>query len=345
MITKEVSATGSPRLPVLAKWDTGIHLIVAVAAAKLLLQLFAAHNYGYFRDELYFLDLGRHLAWGYLDLPPLIAAISAFVRVVFGTSLTAIRLLPALAGVVKVVLAGLIARELGGGRFAQGLAALAVAAAPGFLGADHMLTMNAFEPIFWTGCAYALIRIIKTGSAGAYVWFGVLAGLGLENKYSMLFFGFGILLGLLLSSGRRLLWDRRFWLAALIAFVVFLPNLLWQADHHFVSFVWLRYHRVATDNVPLTPLEFVAQQILGMQPLSCPIWLAGLWFYLGTGEGKPYRALGWTYLVVLGLLLLMGDASTTCIRLIRCFSEPARCLSKRGSVGLDGDGPSLPTLR
>jgi hypothetical protein len=306
MITKEVSETNSQRLPLLAKWDTGIHLIVAVAAAKLLLQLFGARNYGYFRDELYFLDLGRHLAWGYFDLPPLIAAISAFVRVVFGTSLTAIRLLPALAGVVKVVLAGLIARELGGGRFAQGLAALATAAAPGFLGADHMLTMNAFEPVFWTGCAYALIRIIKTGSAGAYVWFGVLAGLGLENKYSTFFFGFGILLGLLLSSGRLLLWDRWFWLAALIVFVVFLPNLLWQAGHHFVSFVWLRYHRVATDNVPLTPLEFVAQQILGMQPLSCPIWLAGLWYYLGASEGKPYRALGWTYLVVLGLLLLMG---------------------------------------
>ena len=280
-------------------------LVGTVATAKFLLQVFAAHNYGYFRDELYFLDLGRHLTWGYLDLPPVVAAIAAFERAVFGTSLTAIRLLPALAGAVKVVLAGLIARELGGRRFAQGLAALAVLVAPGFLGADHMLTMNAFEPIFWTGCAYALIRIIKTGSPRAWICFGVLAGLGLENKYTTFFFGFGILFGLLLSSERRLLLNRWFWLAALIAFVIFLPNLLWQVHHHFVSLTWLRYHRVASDNVPLTTVPFVAEQVLEMQPLALPIWLAGLWFYVATREGQSYRALGWAYLVVLSMLLLM----------------------------------------
>jgi Dolichyl-phosphate-mannose-protein mannosyltransferase len=289
-----------------SRWDQGAVLIAAVAAAKFLLQMFAARNYGYFRDELYFFDLGRHLSWGYLDLPPLVAAISAFVRVTLGTSLTALRLLPALSGVAKVVLAGLMARELGGQRFAQGLAALAVAAAPGFLGADHLLTMNTFEGIFWTGCAYALIRIIKTGSPRAWVWFGVLAGLGLENKYSMFFFGLGLVVGLLLTSERRLFWNRWFWLAALIAFAIFLPNLLWQVHHDFVSFVWLRYHRVASDNVPLTPLEFMAEQLLELGPLAAPIWLAGLWFYFGTREGKPYRVLGWAYLVILAILLASG---------------------------------------
>ena len=303
MITKEFPTANSPRPSSEPKWEQGVRILIAIATAKFLLQLYAAHNYGYFRDELYFLDLGRHLAWGYLDLPPLVAVIAAFERVAFGTSLTAIRLLPALAGAVVVILAGLIARELGGGRFSQGLAALAVATAPGFLGADHMLTMNAFEPVFWTGCAYALIRIIKAGSPAAWIWFGVLAGLGLENKYSMFFFGFGLVLGLMLSSERRLLWDRWFWLAALIAFAIFLPNLLWQVHHHFVSFVWLRYHRTASDNVPLTTLEFMAEQLLEMQPLSCPIWLAGIWFYFGAREGKPYRALGWAYLVVLAILL------------------------------------------
>lgn len=297
-IDSEVSARGARR-------DYATLIIIALAAAKFLIQIATAHRYGYFRDELYFLDLSRRLDWGYLDAPPLIAAIAALTRVTLGDSLTAVRFFPALAGAVTVVLAGLIARELGGGRFAQGLAALAVAVAPGLLAADHLLTMNAFEPVFWSGCAYALIRIIKTGSPAGWVWFGILVGLGLENKYSTFFFCSGILLGLLLSSERRLLWNRWFWLAGLIAFAIFLPNLLWQIRHGFVSLAWLRNHRVVGHSVPLTPVGFIAEQIMELQPLSCLIWIAGVWFYLGTRQGKPYRVLGWTFLVVLSLLLLL----------------------------------------
>ncbi len=285
--------------------DHATLLLFAVAAAKFLIQMAAAGRYGYFRDELYFIDLSRHLDWGYLDVPPLIAGIAAAVRTTLGTSLAALRFLPALAGAVKVALAGLIARELGGKRFAQALAALAVLAAPAFLGADHLLTMNAFEPVFWTGCAYALIRAVKTGSRSAWIWFGVLAGLGLENKYSTFFFLFGLLLGLLISSGRLLLWDRRLWVAALVALLIFLPNLIWQIHHGFTSLAWLRYHRVAGHSVPLSPLGFLAEEVVELQPLSCPIWVAGLWFYLGAREGKPYRMLGWAYLTVLLILLLL----------------------------------------
>ena len=121
------------------------------------------------------------------------------VRVVLGQSLAAIRLLPALAGVAEVLLTALIARELGGKRFAQALAAMAALVAPGILGADGILTMNAFEPWFWMGCAYLLIRLIKTENTKLWIWFGILAGFGLENKYSMLIFGAGLVLGLLLS--------------------------------------------------------------------------------------------------------------------------------------------------
>lgn len=305
MPSAEPSTTDSELAARAARRGQATLIIVALAAAKLLLQIATAHRYGYFRDELYFLDLSRHLDWGYLDAPPLIAGITALARVTLGTSLTALRLLPALAGAVTVVLAGLIARELGGGRFAQGMAALAVAAAPALLAADHLLTMNAFEPVFWTGCAYALIRIIRNGSPAAWIWFGVLAGLGLENKYSTFFFGAGILLGLLLSSQRRLIWNRWFWLAALIAFVIFLPNLLWQIHHGFVSFAWLSTHRVDGHSVPLSPLGFIAEEIMELQPLSCPIWIAGFWFYLGARDGRPYRVLGWTCLVVLSLLLAL----------------------------------------
>ncbi|HEV2425074.1 MAG TPA: glycosyltransferase family 39 protein [Terriglobia bacterium] len=285
--------------------DHATLILLVIATAKLLIQMAAAGRYGYFRDELYFVDLSRHLDWGYLDAPPLIAGIAAAARTTLGTSLLGLRFLPALAGAVKVILAGLIARELGGKRFAQALAAVAVLAAPAFLGADHLLTMNAFEPVFWTGCAYFLIRAVKTASRSAWIGFGILAGLGLENKYSMFFFLSGILLGLLLSSGRRLLWNRWLWVAGLITLLIFLPNLIWQIHHGFISLAWLRYHRVDGHSVPLTPLDFIAEEIVELHPLACPIWMAGLWFYLGAREGEPYRTLGWAYLVVLSILLLL----------------------------------------
>src|ERR1035438_4953076 len=120
---------------------------------------------------------------------------AAIVRVVRGDSLAAIRFLPALAGAGLVLLTGLIARELGGKRFAQGLAALCSLAAPGFLALDNFLSMNAFEPLFWMGCAWLVIRMARTGNTRLWLWFGMLAGVGLENKYSMLIFGLGIVAG------------------------------------------------------------------------------------------------------------------------------------------------------
>src|SRR5262245_11184072 len=143
--------------------DAGIGAALA-AVFKLLVHLYANGNYGYFVDELYYLACARHLAWGYVDQPPLIALIANISVELFGDSLQAIRFLPALAGTGKVLLTGLIARELGGRRFAQGLSALLILVAPGFLAIDNWLSMNAFEPLFWMGCAFVLIRIIKTAN-------------------------------------------------------------------------------------------------------------------------------------------------------------------------------------
>ncbi len=146
-------------------WIMGAGTIVAgIAAIKLLLHLYAGRHYGYFVDELYYLACGEHLAWGYVDQPPLIALIAKITRALLGTSLPAIHLFPALAGTAKVLLTGMIARELGGRRFAQGLAALTVLLAPGFLALDNWLSMNVFEPLFWMGCAYLVIRIVRTGN-------------------------------------------------------------------------------------------------------------------------------------------------------------------------------------
>ena len=172
---------------------TGLSVtVLVVAAVKFLVHLYANRHYGYFVDELYYIACGDHLDWGYVDQPPLVALIAKIVRSLFGDSLSAIRFLPALAGTVKVLLTGIIAHELGGQRFSQALAAVAILVAPGFLAIDNFLSMNSFEAVLWTSCALAIIRIIKTGNQKLWIWFGILAGIGLENKYSMLIFGAAI---------------------------------------------------------------------------------------------------------------------------------------------------------
>jgi 4-amino-4-deoxy-L-arabinose transferase-like glycosyltransferase len=152
---------------------------------------------------LYFIACGNRLAWGYVDMPPLIAAMMKLTRLPFGDSLQSIRFFAAVTGAANILLAGRIARELGGGRFAQGLTALAVLVASANLSMDHYMSMNAFEPLFWMGCALLVIRIIKTGNQKLWLWFGLIAGIGLNNKYSMAFFCLGIVTSLLLTRERR----------------------------------------------------------------------------------------------------------------------------------------------
>jgi hypothetical protein len=281
-------------------------IVLAIAACKLAVHLYAGRHYGYFVDELYYLACSRHLDWGYVDQPPLIALVAWMVRAVLGHSLAAIRLVPALAGVAEVVLTALMAREVGGKRFAQALAAMAALIAPGVLGADGLLTMNAFEPLFWMGCAYLLIRLIKTKNTKLWIWFGVLAGFGLENKYSMLIFGGGLVLGLLLTSQRGLLRSRWLWVGGAIAFLIFLPNLIWNVQHHF-PFLELQAHiRASGRDVPLGPVAFFTQEILLMHPLTLPIWLGGLWFYFFTEAGKPFRAIGWAWIFTTGVIVILS---------------------------------------
>jgi Dolichyl-phosphate-mannose-protein mannosyltransferase len=283
---------------------TGSAIVAGLAVVKLLVHLATAGVYGLFVDELYFLACGEHLAWGYVDMPPLTALQAWLARSLFGDSMLAIRLLPALAGAGLVLLTGALARQLGGRRFAQGLAALAVLVAPGYLAVDSYLSMNSMEPLLWMGCALVLMRIIESGNVKLWIWFGVLAGLGLENKLTMLMFAFALLAGLLLTAERRRMVNRWFLLGGLVAFLIFLPNLIWMARHHFPHLELLANIRHNQRNVALNPFQFVGQQVLAMHPLAFPIWLCGLWSLLLSRGGRRYRALGWAYLLALGALLL-----------------------------------------
>ncbi len=302
-----------------SKWTSGPVIVLYLAAVKLLLHLITAGRYGIFRDELYYLACGEHLDWGYVDQPPLIAWIAWGVRHLFGSSLLGLRLLPAIAGAALVWLTGKLAREMGGGRFAQALAALAILVVPIFLVFHHWLTMNAFEPLIWMAAAWCIVRAINTDNARYWLWFGVIVGVGLETKYSIVFFAFGVLVGLILTPERRALKSKWIWLGLLASFLIFLPNLLWLVKHNFPFLELMHNIHESGRDVARGPIAFIADQALIMNPILIPLWVGGLlWLFFGTqaigketsGEGErvkgkntadrgPYRIFGWTYLVML----------------------------------------------
>jgi 4-amino-4-deoxy-L-arabinose transferase-like glycosyltransferase len=285
--------------------DAGLLIFLAIVVTKFTIHLYASRNYGYFRDELYYIACGDHLDWGYVDQPPLVALIIKIERWLLGDSLTAIRFCSILAGTGKVLLTGFIARELGGQRSAQILAALAVLVAPGFLAVDSFFSMNPIEALLWTACAFLLIRIVKTGNQRLWLWFGLLAGIGLENKHSMLIWGAGVVAGLLLTPQRRVFLSPWIWAAGLLTWIIFLPNLIWNYQHHFPFLEIQENIRRSGRNVGLTPISFFAQEVLSMNPVTLPIWLAGLWFYFFTKIGRPFRALGWAWVLAAGIILLL----------------------------------------
>ncbi len=288
-------------------WLLGSGLAVLVLAlVKIALHLYTGRRYGFFVDELYYIDCARHLAWGYVDQPPLVAVLAWFERTFLGDSLLAFRSLAILAGAAEILLTGLIARELGGGRYAQFAGALCVLVAPGILAADHFLSMNAFEPLFWMGCAWLLIRMVRTGDTRLWLWFGVVAGVGLENKYSMGLFAFALLAGLLLAGQYRLFISRWFFAGCAVALLIFLPNLIWNVVYHFPFLEIQQNIKRSGRDVALSPLGFLIEEQAAMLPISLPVWLAGLWFFFFSKSGRAYRFLGWAFVITTSIIMALS---------------------------------------
>src|SRR5438876_10693626 len=231
-------------------------LIIFFAAVALLVHLLTNGRYGYFRDELYYIACGRHLALGYVDQPPLSILLLRLSQALLGDSLFAIRLLPALAGAATVALTGAIARELGGRGWAIALACAGSLCALFNLAVGNFFSMNAFEPLFWMGCIYLFLRIINGGSPILWLWFGVLVGLSLENKHSTAFFAGGIFVALLLTSERRHFGEKWIWFDGLIAFAIALPNVLWQLQNHWPTYELLSKIARIDKNIALSRAQF-----------------------------------------------------------------------------------------
>ncbi|UCG52041.1 MAG: glycosyltransferase family 39 protein [Candidatus Latescibacterota bacterium] len=273
-------------------------LVSAFALVHVVIHLATNGNYGMFRDEFYYWDCANHLAWGYVDQPPLSIALLAGWKTVFGDSVDSLRVLPALCGAFVIVMIALIARELGGGRFAQAFAALAVAAIPSYLGITGFYSMNAFDLVFWTVGFYIVLRIVNDGRQILWIWLGLVLGLGLLNKISILVFGFSLILSMILTRHRRHLARPQFWIGVALAGLIFLPHVIWQIGNGWPTLEFIenaKRNKIADIDLG----GFLGAQAMEMGPTNLGIWVLGLLFLLIARSMRRYQIFGWFFLITL----------------------------------------------
>jgi 4-amino-4-deoxy-L-arabinose transferase-like glycosyltransferase len=294
---------------------SGTAMVVWIAAGTVLVHLLTGWRYGFDRDELMALEDARHLAWGYVQYPPMTAFWGRVALELFGTSLVGFRFFAAAAQALAVVLTGRMAKEIGGGKWAQVIAALA--AIPFCLGAGALMQYISFDYVCWAWVCYCVVRIAgandgenakekaEKGRLASRWWVGVGVGMGLGMlaKYTMGFLVVGVVAGVLCTGMRRYLRSAWLWLGVLLAWVIFLPNLIWEWRRGFVSLEFLRFLHARDVGEGLTDWFLLGQAELLL--LALPLALAGIWFCFFDQEGKRYRILGWMYIVPLVLFLVL----------------------------------------
>ena len=281
--------------------------VLIIAGISFLVHVIFGNNYGYFRDELYMLAMSQHPAFGYVDVPPLVPWITLLPRFLTGNALWAIHVISALVCAGTIILTGLMARLLGGTRWVQGLAALASATALALLAVGSQYGYDVFDEFWWTLCATILILLLRDERPRRWLAFGLVAGLGLLTKETILFWGFALVVGLLLTSQRRLLFTRWTLVGGLIACALFLPFLIWNARSGWASFqYWANYSHYHSAGG--SPLAFLPNQILLMNPVSVLLWGAGLWYFF-SARGARYQVFAWAYLILFVLFIVIQGKS------------------------------------
>ena len=279
-------------------------VLVVLVLAKLGTHLALAARYGRHRDEYYFIDCGKHLAFGYVDHAPMVPWLAGASTKLFGDSLVMLRLPSILAGAGAMWLTILLARRFGANVFGQALAGMALLFAPAYLRMHGMLDIVAFEPLFWTAAALLVADLIDGADKKRWLLVGLVAGLGLLNKHTMLLWGLGLGVGMLATPLRAQLKSPWPWLGAVVAFLIISPNLIWQAEHDWATVEFIRtMGATVLADIP-RPL-FLAGQVLYFGIFALPIWLAGL-VYFFTDAGKHYRLFGYLFVTVLVVLTVTG---------------------------------------
>jgi hypothetical protein len=299
------TATASPR----GRGPSALAILLALAVARLALHCATNWQYGFHRDELGVLDDARYLDWGYVSYPPFTPFVARIALTLFGPSLVGLRFFAALAQSIAMVLIGLMARELGGRRRAQVIAALAAATSPVAISMGTLFQYVSLDFLWWVTAAYFLIRLLREDNPRWWLAIGAVLGLGMMTKYTMIFFIAGLGAGVVLTPARRYLKSPWLWAGAALSVVIFLPNLIWQTQHHFISLTFLNHIHARDVRIGRTD-GFLAGQLTDCANLfTLPLWVAGLYFYLISPAGRRYRALGWMFVVPLVLFLLARGRS------------------------------------
>lgn len=279
-------------------------VIFYLAILKLLLHLLTNTIYSFHRDEFLYIEMGKHIDWGYVEVPPMIGIYSKIAGSLLGGSLFAYRFLPALSGAAIVLLTGLMVKEMGGKRYAQVLAAVSIILSPLYLRTGTLFQPVGFDQLYWVLGAYLLIRILNRNETKMWILFGLVCGLGLLNKYTMLLFGFGVFIGLILSVQRKYFLSKKFWIAGGISLIIFLPNIIWQHQNDWVVFEFISALG-SQQLVNFDPFGFVLTQVFFVW-MAFPIVFCGFYFFFFSNLGKNFRPLGWIYLSSFLILLFLS---------------------------------------
>ncbi len=291
-----------PARPSARRARSAVLPVLAVAGAKLAFQLSVAGRYGWHRDELYYVDAGRHLSLGYVDFPPVTPLLSRLATAAFGDSLVGLRSLAALAGAAAVVVVALLARELGGGRGAQILAAVLAATSPVLLGADALFQTVPFDQLAWAVIALLAVRALRDGSRARWVALGIAAGVALETKYTVAGLLVGLGVGLVATaSGRRHLRTAGPWLAGAVALLLLAPNLWWQSRHGWASVDFFTGGE-GYEPGETSPVQYLGELLLIVGPATLVLCGAGL-----RRLGRDRR---WSPLAVAAVVVVVGFLAT-----------------------------------
>jgi hypothetical protein len=274
-------------------------LVIALLAG--LAHMLTNGQYGFHRDEWQFLSDAQHLDLGFVPYPPLTPAVEALGLKLFGLSLVGLRLFSVLAQMLVIVIAGLMARDLGGGRLAQVFTAMAVALSPVPMFQATQFQYSSFDLLWWVLVAWCVIRLLRDDEPRWWIAIGVVAGLGLQTKYSIAFLLVGVLVGMLLTDARRYLRSGWFWAGGLVALAIVAPNLVWLVRHDFISYHFLQGIHARDVHLGRADGFLRDQFLLNVNLVAAPVWLAGLYVF---ARSRRYRMLAWMYAVPLLLFLV-----------------------------------------
>ena len=282
-----------------------INIILMISILNLLVYIFTLYftSYGIFRDELYYIACANRPAFGYVDQPPLSIWVLAVWKYFLGDSLFVIRLLPAFISSITIFFLGLFTLRLGGGKSAVIIAMITFGLSPIFLGMTTIYSMNVFDFFFWILAAYIFLQILEAENTNLWYVLGIVIGLGLLNKTSMLWLSAGVFLGTVFTPLREDLKTRHPYIAAGIALLIFSPYIIWNITHDFAHLEFMRnaaQHKYGG----LTPVSFVLDMILILNPLSFLIWLPGLVFYFFNKNTRIFRPLGYIWLATFVILFI-----------------------------------------